>query len=126
MKITSKKIISWKPCTPYTPERVRELVPHPMTPAEILALPIPAADRLRVVMRNEVLSEKILRQFAADCAQRAIPIGSVVPVFFRATRVGDAAATAWAAVWFAEQRAAGACILDRHITNLLTIIEKNN
>jgi len=76
MKITSEIIISWKPCTPYTPERVRELVTCPMTPEEILALPIPAADRLWVVLRDEVLSKKILRQFAADCAQSVVHLCS--------------------------------------------------
>ena len=76
MEITSEIIISWEPCTPYTPERVRELVPHPMSPQEILALPIPVADRLWVVLRDEVLPEKILRQFAADCAQSVVHLYS--------------------------------------------------
>lgn len=74
--ITRRKLRAWGAC--YTSEHIRELVPAAgLTPLEILALDIPATDRLWVVLRKSVIPEPELRLLACAWAERAL---ALIPV----------------------------------------------
>ena len=70
--ITKQELLSWKPC--YTPEQIDELwgKREIVTAQEIATAPIPAEDRLWVLIR--MLPAREQRLFACDCAERALPI----------------------------------------------------
>ena len=68
----------WEAC--YEPDRLAELFNRPCTPIEVLTradgawASVPDADRLRVILRPEVVPERIARLFAAWCARQALRI----------------------------------------------------
>jgi len=75
--ITVEQIMSWGPCDDYPEPRVRELFGDhkSVTPIEILDYPgIPVADRLWVLLREDIIPARELREFACDCAERVLPL----------------------------------------------------
>jgi len=73
-QITVKMVMAWNPCDRYTEDVVRGLFGKRkyLTVRDVLALDIPVDDRFWVVLREELLSAKIMRLFACDCAERAL------------------------------------------------------
>ena len=71
-QITVEQVLSWWPCEEYTRERLEELAAGraALTVEEVLDLPIPAAHRLWVMLRREVLSEDVLCEFVTRLARR--------------------------------------------------------
>ena len=79
MKITLELVRDkWGACPEYTADRLAALYPVPRNAAEVLTLTdgpwaeVPAADRLCTVLRKGVLSNRVLRLSACDCAERAL------------------------------------------------------
>lgn len=72
--ITAAQIMGWRPCAPYTSDRVSTLVGDGLSPLEVLDLPIPAADRLWVVLREDVIPRRELGLLACDFAAAVLPI----------------------------------------------------
>ena len=75
--ITVEQIMSWGPCDDYPEPRVLELFGDhkSVTPIEILDYPgIPVADRLWVLLREDIIPARELREFACDCAERVLPL----------------------------------------------------
>jgi hypothetical protein len=71
--ITTDLVVSWDPCSAYTRERLDELSGGcAMSVLDVLLLPIPGADRLWAVLRQGVLPDSILREFATMCADIAL------------------------------------------------------
>jgi|SRR3989344_1058720 len=73
--ITVKQIMSWRPCPPWTEERVRDVFAgrRSLTPLEVCGLKdVPANDRLRVILREEVIPARELRLIACWCATRVL------------------------------------------------------
>lgn len=71
MIITRTKLREWRAC--YSDDRIAELVPEDgLSPLEVLALDIPPADRLWVVLREDVIPARELRHLACDWAERAL------------------------------------------------------
>jgi hypothetical protein len=70
--ITVDHIMSREPCVEYPKSRVQELIGDGKTPVEILKLPISTEDKLKFVLHNDILSQRILRLFACMCAERAL------------------------------------------------------
>ncbi len=75
--ITSARITSWSPCGGWTDERIRAVFrehgKRSATPLEIAKCSeIPAIDRLWLLLRPEILPERVLRLFACWCADRAL------------------------------------------------------
>ena len=71
---TISQVLSWEPCDTYTPERVTELFAgrETVTALDILAMDIPAADRLWAVCREELIPAATLHEFACRCAEAAL------------------------------------------------------
>lgn len=70
MKITREQLRTWDAC--YSDERIAELVPpEGLTPLAVCDLDIPADDRLWVVLREEIIPARQLREFACDVAEEA-------------------------------------------------------
>ena len=70
MKITREKLRLWGAC--YDDKRIAELVPEAgLTPLEIVALDIPAEDRLWVLLRESVIPARELRLLACGWAEAA-------------------------------------------------------
>jgi hypothetical protein len=68
--ITRELLRQWRAC--YSDERIAALVPpEGLTPLQVLGLDIPAADRLWVVLREEVIPARQLREFACDIVEEA-------------------------------------------------------
>jgi hypothetical protein len=72
--LTVAEIMALGPCEAYPESRVLELWQgkNSLTALEILSLDIPPEDRLWVMMRNGVLPDGTLRQFANTTADRAV------------------------------------------------------
>ena len=119
---TLTQILALPRCGGYPDSRVRELfgARNRVTVHTIAAAPIPAEDRLWVLIR--LMDERTQRLFACDCADRALArIASPDPRSIEAVRVArlyaDGKATAeeldaardaaWAAAWAAARAAAG-------------------
>jgi hypothetical protein len=70
--ITVGEFLEFGPC--YSEERVRELAgdKERWSALEILALGIPAEDRLWAALREELVGAPILHEFACRCAERAL------------------------------------------------------
>ena len=68
MKITVKKIMSWKPCSEYPESTVKKLIGKGKTPLEICDLGIPAEDRLWVLLRNAIIPENDIHELACKFA----------------------------------------------------------
>ena len=74
LKATIEDLISWKPC--YSEAQVRALAGDvtEFTALDVLKRDdIPAQDRLWVVLRTQLIDGRMLRIFACDCAERALP-----------------------------------------------------
>ena len=77
MKISIEQILSWGPCGEYdTSNKIIAKTDDdwPKTPIEIASLDIPAADRLWVLLRPEIISEKRLHLLACDFAEDVLHI----------------------------------------------------
>ena len=79
MKITLKLVRDkWWSCPGYPAALLAALYPVPRTAVEVLTMKdgpwaeVPAADRLCTVLRKGVLSNRVLRLSACDCAERAL------------------------------------------------------
>jgi len=74
--ISADDVISWQPCEEWTPERIRELFPEPVSALDVCDLRrfrgASIEDRLWVLLREEVLPARELRLLACDCAERAL------------------------------------------------------
>ena len=73
--LTPDLVMSWRPCGAWTRDRVEAA----FAGRSRMALPtllgrtdIPGEDRIWVALREDVLSPRILRHFACDCAERAL------------------------------------------------------
>jgi hypothetical protein len=71
-KITSEMIMSWYPCENYSEDRARLLIGDGLTPLEICDLDLPAIDILWILLRKEIIPEKILSLFSCRCAEDAL------------------------------------------------------
>ena len=72
MKITVKKIMSWKPCDKYSESRVKNLIGKGKTPLELCDLKIPVSDIFWVIFREEIIPEKDLHELACKFAEQAL------------------------------------------------------
>jgi hypothetical protein len=92
--LTVAEIMALNPCEAYPESRVLELWQgkNSLTALEILSLDIPPEDRLWVMMRNGVLPDGTLRQFANTTADRAVRNHCL-------TTCGVPAVEAWARNW---------------------------
>jgi hypothetical protein len=71
--VDSDLIMSFDPCEAWPEGRVREAVPERVSLVEFLrAEHIPPRDRLWVALHRELLSDRLMRLFACDCAERAL------------------------------------------------------
>jgi len=73
-RCTVDEVMSWDPCEEYTRERVKKLFGHRkyLTAAQILDLNIPIEDRFWAVLREELVPERVLHEFACKCAESAL------------------------------------------------------
>jgi hypothetical protein len=78
----------------YSYERLNALFPEPRSVLEVLENTegpwetVPAEDRLWAVLRGGLISDRILRLFAADCAERAIAgVSNPDPASLKAVQV---------------------------------------
>ena len=117
--ITLDQVLALSRCSDYPEARVRELfgARRRVTVRTIATAPIPAADRLWLLIR--CTDARTQRLFACDCAERALArIASPDPRSIEAVRVArlyaDGQATdaelgaAWDAVWAARDAAGAA------------------
>jgi hypothetical protein len=78
MKITTDLMLSWNPCYGQEESRKKWLRAFPSgaaTPLEVAKThKLPAGDRLWALLREGVLPDVLLREFAADCAHRALEL----------------------------------------------------
>ena len=76
MKVTVDDVMAWKPCGQYTREEVKNLFGRrrKLSGFQIASLKIPADDAAWVVLKHGFLSDKALRHFACDCAERVLPL----------------------------------------------------
>ena len=73
MLITVEQIMAWGPYPGWPEERVRSVICGGRTIEQILrARLIQPADRIWVACHEGVVSDRILRLFACDCAERAL------------------------------------------------------
>jgi hypothetical protein len=71
--VDSELIMSLGPCDDWPESRVWRAVPKRIPLTEFLrAEHIPVDDRLWVALHRKILSDRILRLFACDCAERAL------------------------------------------------------
>ena len=72
--LTIDLVMSWNPCKEYTLERVEELFAgrEALTPQEVAALDIPAADKLWVLLREEIIPAEVLHELACKFAERPL------------------------------------------------------
>jgi len=71
--ITVSQIMAWGPCPKWPKERVRRVIGRGRTIEQILrARRIPHADRIWVACHKGAVSDRVLRLFACDCAERAL------------------------------------------------------
>jgi len=73
-QVSVRDIMRMEPCGEYTLARVRELwgdYTH-LTALDILVLDIPAKDRLWAVLREGVVPDHLLHEFACRCAEHAL------------------------------------------------------
>ena len=78
VKITTDLMLSWDPCYGQEESRKKWLQAFPSgaaTPLEVAKTrKLPAGDRLWVLLREGVLPDALLREFAADCADHALEL----------------------------------------------------
>jgi hypothetical protein len=115
MKITVARMMGYHPCAAYPRDRVEALWAgrDALDALEILALDIPAMDRIWAVTRRGVAPADVLSQWAQTTADRAVRTHAlncgIAAVEQWATRwlngedrSSEEAAAAWAAAWAAE------------------------
>ena len=73
-KVTISQVLAWRPCDTYATDRVRSLFGRrkALSATQIVALDIPAEDRLWALLHEELVCASGLRLFSADCAERAL------------------------------------------------------
>jgi hypothetical protein len=119
IEFDTEKIDSWEPCYPAS-EHIK--------PGEIHTVitlldrkDIPFDDRLWVIMRDELVSDKLMRLFAVWCArqvqhlmkdERSIKALDVVEAFANGNATKEELAAAWAAAWAAALGAAESAARD--------------
>ncbi len=82
MLITRELLRTWDAC--YSDEKIAELVPvEGLSPLAVCDLQtVPAADRLWVLLREEIIPARELRLLACDWAERALTmVGNVAPCY---------------------------------------------
>ena len=74
-KITVSQLRKWGACyfeafdgTPATEAKLKRLVGRGITPMQVAKARIPIVDRLWVLLRDGVLPDRLLREFACDCS----------------------------------------------------------
>jgi hypothetical protein len=74
LSVTLDDVLSWEPC--YSEDRLRELAAgrERITALEALDLPVPAKDRLWLVLREEFVPGPVLHEFACRCAESALAL----------------------------------------------------
>ena len=74
ISLTVSDIMEMEPCEEYDRERVEELWDgrDSLTPIEIADLPIPAVDRLWVLLRTKIIPERDLHELACVFAENAL------------------------------------------------------
>ncbi len=74
LRCTAEQVMSWEPCEDYTEEVVRRLFGRRkyLDARQILALDIPAGDRLWAALREEVIPAPLLHEFACREAHSAL------------------------------------------------------
>lgn len=74
LSVNLKEILSWEPCYPMA--QIHELATQfgrkQITALEALNLPIPAKDRLWLVLRPKMIPKPIIHEFACCCAEAAL------------------------------------------------------
>lgn len=76
-KVTPEEILSWQPCESYDLKKIKKLFGRKKKANALDILnceEISIEDRFWVVLREEMLSERILRLFAISCAEHVLPI----------------------------------------------------
>jgi hypothetical protein len=124
--ITAKDILALGPCEEWTPERIKRVARgrERLTRLEFSRLrSVSVEDRLWVLLRKDFVSEKNLRLFACDCAERVLRRErragrepdkrswraiAVAREFARGRATKNELAAAWAAAWAAARAAAEA------------------
>lgn len=122
--ITADMIIGWHPCEDWPEERIRKICPAKgASPLKIArARQLSVADRLWLLLREDVLGHRLCHEIAADYAERVLPIfererpddtrmRDCIEVRRRYAR-GEAAAGEMAAARAAASSAAGAAAWD--------------
>ena len=73
-RITIDQVAAWGPCSDYQPERIRELFGRRkyMTLKQLIALDIPASDKLWCLLHEEVVPSPQLHLLACEYAERAL------------------------------------------------------
>jgi ATP-dependent Clp protease ATP-binding subunit ClpA len=125
--ITTDKVMALRPCDDFPRERVAAILGDGKTPLEIAEMSdVPASARLWLLLRNPYMTDRQLREFACDCADRALarvdepdPRSIEAVAVARRFAAGDAtpdklaaamaaARAAWAAAAWAATKAAWA------------------
>ena len=114
--VTIEQALDWNPCAGYNRERITGLFAgrENLTILDILALDIPAADRLWAVLRNEFFTDEQLHTLACDFAEHVVhlcgddPRPQAAIDAKRAWLRGEISAAAWAAASAAAWDAAWA------------------
>lgn len=113
--ITVEMIRSWEPC--YDPVTGESKLPEDWTGTvfDIMNLDIPFEDKLWVIARNDLMSEKLMRLFAVWCArqlqhlikdERSIKAIDVAEAFANGEATKEELSAAWDAVYDAACDAA--------------------
>ena len=122
--VTIDQVMDWQPCEGYSREFVTRLFAgrEQLTARDIVALEIPAEDRLWALLHPEFLTDAQMHALACDYAEQVVHLCGDDPrprAAIEAKRAwlrgeisdGDLAA-AWAAAWDAAWAAAGAAARD--------------
>jgi hypothetical protein len=112
--ITRELLRQWHAC--YSDERIAELVPvEGLTPLQVCDLDIPVDDKFWVLLREEIIPLRQLREFACDvaeepCRMRGVTDARSYAAIETARRYarGEATDTELAAAWDAARAAARA------------------
>jgi hypothetical protein len=72
--VTIAQVMQRRPCFQYAESRVADLFAgrETLSALDVIALDIPAADRLWACLHEDLVDERTLRLFACDCAERAL------------------------------------------------------
>ncbi len=72
MKITVDMIMAMDPCDEYPESRIRELLGPGLTPLEVLALDIPARDRIWAILNKLIFMNQTMHLIACDIEDYAL------------------------------------------------------